>query len=62
MEKSSKPMVDWSKVGDRVCEVLTLAYGKSDSSMREEAKKLGITYERFIAAAITQIVQSEIEE
>lgn len=56
------PRFDWEVVKSIVQEVLEKAKSGSEAAFQKEAKKMGVSYEEFLAAAITQLVSQEIEE
>ncbi len=55
------PCIDWQSIKGIVFGVLDRAKNGSEEVFRQEAKSLGVSYEDFLAAAITQLISSEIE-
>ncbi len=56
----TKEKIDWSEIGDMVCEILTVSL-KGRRNLERDAKKMDATFEGFVAAAITQRVSEEVE-
>lgn len=54
--------IDWTTVGDNVCEVLTTIYVDQSEQFRKEAVRRGISLEHLASAAITGMMQETAVE
>jgi hypothetical protein len=52
--------VDWGKIGDKTCELLSV-YLKKRAVLEAAARERQTTFESLIAAAIVEMIREEIE-
>ncbi len=57
---AKKDDIDWSGIGDLICEILTVSL-KSRRNLEQEAKRMNGTFEGLVAAAITQRLSEVVQ-
>ena len=54
--------IDWARMGDLVCSILTAIYVSKPQQFRKEANQRGMTVEQLAAAAITGMIEERMEQ
>lgn len=57
----SEPLHDWLEVKKLIQQILELSASSKEKAMRDDARSMGISYEEYLAAAITQAISELIE-
>ncbi len=60
LKTSRKQSIDWSRIGDEVCEILSVTRDYPNGLV-EFAREQSVPYESVVAAAITQRISELVE-